>query len=55
MRRLRPSGARPARYPGNTVKAKEYAMGCLCNLLDNENLIWFVILALLILNCCCNG
>lgn len=24
---------------------------CLCNILDNDNLIWFIILALLIVNC----
>ena len=30
-------------------------MGCLCNLFDSDEFIWFVILALLIVSCgnCC--
>jgi len=29
-------------------------MNCLCNLFDN-NAIWLIIIALLILFCCCGG
>ena len=30
-------------------------MGCLCNLLDDNKWILLIIIALLVLNCCCNG
>ncbi len=30
-------------------------MNCLCNLFDDNNVIWIIILALLLIHCCGNG
>lgn len=28
-------------------------MNCLCQLFENENIVWIIIIALLLLTCCC--
>ena len=42
----------PARY---NFQEEIFMNNCLCNLFDDCNIIWIVIIALLVLSCCCNG
>jgi len=40
--------------PSN-LKTGGYTMNCLCNIFDEDNIIWLIIIALLIWCCSCNN